>query len=640
MIKGEENTHYSNMNQKINVKPENAIPQNDDELKQLWIACYFERRLSKPLIQSMDLKHTLRLLMQLLQQGSVDFRAMVPLVLGLTKLLYRKMNYLLSESNSTLDNLKNPFGDLEQNQNSGEKSKRQYRERTKRDQNFANHAKPKNFIDLSAIKYPGIDQQVLNQIQDAFKRDLDDNIKSRGLMKGEDIDMQDGVEFLDQKRGNYSFGLSNIKREDGFREDENDFRNMRMPANAMEILNGQSPDMMDNTFGDEIRNNIFEYGGRTDALNNDITTDVVNFANRLLNDQPENTNFAYPMMNIDEVPFLNNMVDDDIDNFQVKNEDQNMSDMFFDQGALMDLENIGNKAPAEKKIRKQNNKKQVQFIRQEMMKYDKKTQLAQARLKIKQENEGRIRNLANLNEEDDLVKNMSNLILKQSAAIHVLNDMSTNNTSNIGVLRANFKKENDHHSERKSLGGSTLLTLNPHAESFLSFDDNERTQNRSRADIDFFKSPTMDEQNQSFLGEFGAEQFNFQNDDQPFNFESMLNNNQNMSAIQSATPSKPKFGDITPQQIQSKDFHQEIENYESQVFKRSEDTYMKIKSLPKQSNFEQVVNEVQNNSFSQLSEKETAVKTFIDLLFLNQNKKVKLMQDDPLKFSQLDVLIC
>jgi len=34
------------------------------------------------------------------------------------------MNYLLSESSSTLDNLKSPFGDLDENHVSGEKSKR------------------------------------------------------------------------------------------------------------------------------------------------------------------------------------------------------------------------------------------------------------------------------------------------------------------------------------------------------------------------------------------------------------------------------------------------------------------------------------------------------------------------------------
>lgn len=31
-----------------------------DELKPLWVACYFERRLSKFQIQAVDLKHTMR----------------------------------------------------------------------------------------------------------------------------------------------------------------------------------------------------------------------------------------------------------------------------------------------------------------------------------------------------------------------------------------------------------------------------------------------------------------------------------------------------------------------------------------------------------------------------------------------------
>ena len=69
--------------------------------------------MSKPLVQSMDLKHTLRVIRGLVTQGTIDFRVVAPLVFGLAKILYRKMSYLLNETNSTLESLKNPFDEDE-----------------------------------------------------------------------------------------------------------------------------------------------------------------------------------------------------------------------------------------------------------------------------------------------------------------------------------------------------------------------------------------------------------------------------------------------------------------------------------------------------------------------------------------------
>lgn len=98
-------------------------------MRQLWVACYFDRRLSKPVIQAMDLKHTLKMLVHLQQQGSIDYKTVIPLVHGLSKLLYRKFNYLLSESSTTLETLKNPFADLNESRggadNVGDASKKQ-----------------------------------------------------------------------------------------------------------------------------------------------------------------------------------------------------------------------------------------------------------------------------------------------------------------------------------------------------------------------------------------------------------------------------------------------------------------------------------------------------------------------------------
>ena len=67
--------------------------------------------------------------LHLMQQGSIDFRAVIPLVHGLSKLLYRKFNYLLSETSSTLETLKNPFADLNEGaeaNNNGEASKKHH----------------------------------------------------------------------------------------------------------------------------------------------------------------------------------------------------------------------------------------------------------------------------------------------------------------------------------------------------------------------------------------------------------------------------------------------------------------------------------------------------------------------------------
>lgn len=44
-------------------------------------------------------------------QDIVDFRVVAPLILGLSKIYQKKYSYLLSESNLTLESLKNPFVD-------------------------------------------------------------------------------------------------------------------------------------------------------------------------------------------------------------------------------------------------------------------------------------------------------------------------------------------------------------------------------------------------------------------------------------------------------------------------------------------------------------------------------------------------
>jgi len=105
------------------------------------------------------LKHSLRLIRELVSQGAIDFRAVVPLVLGLSKILTKRFNYLINEASSTLESLKHPFGDMEGENEGGEKpssKKAHQKKREGRDQNFANAARLRNFIDLSVVKYPGI----------------------------------------------------------------------------------------------------------------------------------------------------------------------------------------------------------------------------------------------------------------------------------------------------------------------------------------------------------------------------------------------------------------------------------------------------------------------------------------------------
>ena len=113
----------------------------------------------------MDLKHTMRVLQELMSEGATDFRRVFPFVFGLIKILLRKLNFLISESNSTLESLKNPFASDEVEEVGapeaapGTGTKRQTK--AKKDGAYANaqvvKQLKKNFIDLTNIKYHGLD---------------------------------------------------------------------------------------------------------------------------------------------------------------------------------------------------------------------------------------------------------------------------------------------------------------------------------------------------------------------------------------------------------------------------------------------------------------------------------------------------
>jgi hypothetical protein len=53
----------------------------------------------------------MRVVEELLKKDDTDFRRVFPFVFGLIKILLRKFNFLISESNSTLESLRNPFAE-------------------------------------------------------------------------------------------------------------------------------------------------------------------------------------------------------------------------------------------------------------------------------------------------------------------------------------------------------------------------------------------------------------------------------------------------------------------------------------------------------------------------------------------------
>lgn len=65
------------------------------------------------MVQGINLKHTIRIMQTLVDQGLVDFRVVAPLILGLSKIYQKKFNYLLSESSTTLESLRSPFAEEE-----------------------------------------------------------------------------------------------------------------------------------------------------------------------------------------------------------------------------------------------------------------------------------------------------------------------------------------------------------------------------------------------------------------------------------------------------------------------------------------------------------------------------------------------
>lgn len=82
----------------------------------------------------------MRLIRELISKDEfgTDFRRVYPFVFGFIKILLRKFNFLISESTSTLDSLKNPFAeeDVEEIPDNGATKKRVRAGEPKRDAAF------------------------------------------------------------------------------------------------------------------------------------------------------------------------------------------------------------------------------------------------------------------------------------------------------------------------------------------------------------------------------------------------------------------------------------------------------------------------------------------------------------------------
>ena len=80
------------------------------KFSQLWLACYFERKLTKQKVQDTDLAQIVESLIHFFEQEQIDFRRAVPLLQGLHNLFLKKMSFLLKDSESLLTEMKNPIG--------------------------------------------------------------------------------------------------------------------------------------------------------------------------------------------------------------------------------------------------------------------------------------------------------------------------------------------------------------------------------------------------------------------------------------------------------------------------------------------------------------------------------------------------
>ena len=154
------------------------------------------------------------------------------------------------------------------------------------------------------MKYPGLDNQVLNQLQEALKKDYSEHLQAHKYMKDE---FGYKREDADMTMRDVEFAGGELRRDGGFmgikREEETDIRLMIDKSGTFEreMAGLKLPSMFESPF----------QGQSKDFLDkSNISPDIVNIANQLLNGLDDN----FPMMNLEDVPFLHDNMNDDIDN--------------------------------------------------------------------------------------------------------------------------------------------------------------------------------------------------------------------------------------------------------------------------------------------------------------------------------------
>ncbi len=92
----------------------------------------------------------------MIKKDAIDFRTIAPLVLGLSKIFYKKYTFLCSESNTALDVLKHPFAEQESPVRGGGGGGGG--QQSKKKNQFITSAKA---MDISRLAMPGLKEEMM-----------------------------------------------------------------------------------------------------------------------------------------------------------------------------------------------------------------------------------------------------------------------------------------------------------------------------------------------------------------------------------------------------------------------------------------------------------------------------------------------
>ncbi len=76
-----------------------ALIKNNEDLRNLWIACFFDRKVTKAFVQQINLPQTIIKLKRFLRTYKIDLKLLSSLLTGLTKLYSKKLDVLMKDSN-------------------------------------------------------------------------------------------------------------------------------------------------------------------------------------------------------------------------------------------------------------------------------------------------------------------------------------------------------------------------------------------------------------------------------------------------------------------------------------------------------------------------------------------------------------